>query len=62
VVVPGGQQQRELLTEISQWIMETETKRANLSVCQYGKAMRPDAVTPWTYAAAAPAAGDARRD
>ena len=49
VVVPGGQQQRELLTEISQWIMETGTKRANLSICQYTKAMHPEAGSPWTY-------------
>lgn len=40
VVVPGSQQQRDLITEISQWIMETGTKRAHLSVCQYMKAIR----------------------
>jgi hypothetical protein len=50
VVVPGSQQQRELLTEISQWIMETDTKRAHLSICQYTRAMKPEAATPWTYA------------
>ena len=49
VVVPGGQQQRDLLTEISQWIMETDTKRAHLSICQYTRAMKPEAATPWTY-------------
>ena len=49
VVVPGGQQQRDLITEISQWIMETNTKRARLSICQYTKALQPEAVSPWTY-------------
>ena len=43
VVVPGGQQQRDLITEISQWILETGTKRAHLSVCQYTEAIRPEA-------------------
>jgi PAS domain S-box-containing protein len=52
VVVPGGQQQRDLITEISQWITETSTKHAHLSVCQYLKAMRPEAVSPWTYTTA----------
>jgi hypothetical protein len=50
VVVPGGQQQRDLITEISQWIMETDTKRAHLSICQYTRAVKPEAATPWTYA------------
>ena len=49
VVVPGGQQQRDLITELSQWIMETDTKRAHLSICQYARAMKPEARSPWTY-------------
>jgi hypothetical protein len=49
VVVPGSQQQRDLITEISQWIMETDTKRAHLSVCQYTQALHPEAQSPWTY-------------
>jgi hypothetical protein len=49
VVVPGGQQQRDLITEISQWIMETDTKRAHLSICQCTRAMKPEADKPWTY-------------
>jgi hypothetical protein len=49
VVVPGSQQQRELLTEISQWLIETGTQRAHLSVCQISRAMRPETTSPWTY-------------
>jgi hypothetical protein len=49
VVVPGGHQQRDLITEVSQWIMETDTKRAHLSICQYTRAMKPEAAKPWTY-------------
>lgn len=49
VVVAGGQQQTALITEISTWLHETDTKRAQLSVCQYVKAARPNATTPWTY-------------
>jgi hypothetical protein len=49
VVVPGNQQQRELITEISQWLIETDTKRARLSICQYTRAMKPEAASPWTY-------------
>ena len=49
VVVPGGQQQRDLITEISQWIMETDTKRAHLSICPYTRTMKPEATSPWTY-------------
>lgn len=49
VVVPGGQQQRDLITEISQWLIETGTKRAHLSVCQISRATRPEATSPWTY-------------
>jgi hypothetical protein len=49
VVVPGSQQQRDLITEISQWIIETNTKRAHLSVCRYTQAIRPEARSPWTY-------------
>ncbi len=52
VVVPGSQQQRDLITEISQWIMETGTKQAQLSVCQYTRALRPAAHSPWTYTTA----------
>lgn len=49
VVVPGSQQQRDLITEVSQWIIETGTKRAHLSICQYPKAMKPETARPWTY-------------
>ena len=49
VVVAGGQQQTALITELSAWLHETGTKRAQLSVCQYVKAVRPKATTPWTY-------------
>lgn len=49
VVVPGSQQQRDLITEISQWLIETDTKRARLSVCQYLHALKPEATSPWTY-------------
>ena len=49
VVVPGSQQQRGLITEVSQWIMETDTKRAHLSICQYTKAVKPETARPWTY-------------
>ena len=49
VVVPGGQQQRDLITEISQWIMESGTKRAHLSICQVTKAIKPETAKPWTY-------------
>ena len=49
VVVPGSQQQRDLITEVSQWIMETDTKRAHLSICQYTKAVKPETARPWTY-------------
>ena len=52
VVVPGRQQERDLITEISQWILETGTKRAHLSVCRYPSAIRPQARTPWTYTTA----------
>ena len=49
VVVPGSQQQRDLITEISHWILESGTKQAQLSVCQYTRALRPEAHSPWTY-------------
>jgi hypothetical protein len=49
VVVPGGHQQRDLITEISQWIMETDTRHARLAICQYAKAMKPEATALWTY-------------
>ena len=49
VVVPGGHQQRDLITEISQWIMETDTKHARLALCQYAKAIKPEATALWTY-------------
>ena len=49
VVVPGSQQQRDLITEVSQWIMETDTKRARLAICQYPKAVKPETAKPWTY-------------
>jgi hypothetical protein len=49
VVVAGSQQQRDLITEVSQWIMETDIKRAHLSICQYTRAIKPEAATPWTY-------------
>jgi hypothetical protein len=49
VVVPGKQQQRELITEISRSIMETDMKRVHLSVCQYIQAQRPEAQSLWTY-------------
>ena len=49
MVVAGGQQQTALITELSTWLHETGTKRAQLSVCQYVKAVRPQATTPWTY-------------
>ena len=49
VVVPGGQQQRDLITEVSQWIIETDTKRARLAICQYTKAVKPETAKPWTY-------------
>jgi hypothetical protein len=49
VAVPGSQQQRDLITEISQWLIETNTKRAHLSICQYTHAIKPEATSPWTY-------------
>ena len=49
VVVPGSHQQRDLITEISQWIMETDTKQARLAICQYAKAIKPEATALWTY-------------
>jgi hypothetical protein len=49
VIVPGNHQQRDLITEISQWLMETGTKRARLSICQYAQALKPEAVRLWTY-------------
>ena len=52
VVVPGRQQERDLITELSQWILETGMKRANPSVCQYLSAIRPEARSPWTYTTA----------
>jgi hypothetical protein len=49
VVVPGGHQQRDLITEVSQWIIETDTKQARLAICQYAKAIKPEATALWTY-------------
>ena len=49
VVVFGNRQQSDLMTELSEWIHATRTKKASLAVCQYLKAIRPEASSMWTY-------------
>ncbi len=49
VVVFGNRQQSDLMTELSEWINSTHTKKVSLSVCQYLKAIKPGASSAWTY-------------
>jgi hypothetical protein len=49
VVVLGNRQQSDLMTELSAWIQSSQTKKVSLAVCQYLKAIRPEAPTMWTY-------------
>ena len=49
VVVAGGWQQNALIAELSAWVHETGTRGVQLFVCQYVKAVRSNATTPWTY-------------
>jgi hypothetical protein len=49
VVVLGSRQQSDLIAELSEWIQATHTKKVPLSVCQYLKAIKPDAPSVWTY-------------
>ncbi len=49
VVVLGNRQQSDLMTELSEWIQATQTKKVSLAVCQYLKAIRPEAPSTWTY-------------
>ncbi|HTP06665.1 MAG TPA: hypothetical protein VMP08_00335 [Anaerolineae bacterium] len=49
VVVLGNRQQSDLMTELSAWIQASQTKKVSLAVCQYLKAIRPEAPTMWTY-------------
>lgn len=49
VVVLGNRQQSDLMAELSEWIQATHTKKISLSVCQYHKAIKPDAPSVWTY-------------
>jgi hypothetical protein len=49
VVVLGNRQQSDLMAELSEWIQATHTKKISLSVCQYLKAIKPDAPSVWTY-------------
>jgi hypothetical protein len=45
----GNRQQSDLIAELSEWIQATQTKKVSLSVCQYLKAIRPEALSLWTY-------------
>jgi hypothetical protein len=49
VVVFGNRQQSDLMTELSEWINATHTKKVSLAVCQYLKAIKPEASSMWTY-------------
>ena len=49
VVVFGNRQQSDLMTELSEWINSTHTKKVTLAVCQYLKATKPEASSAWTY-------------
>jgi len=49
VVVLGNRQQSDLMTELSEWINSTHTKKVSLAVCQYLKATKPEASSAWTY-------------
>jgi hypothetical protein len=49
VVVFGNRQQSDLMTELSEWINSTHTKKVSLAVCQYLKAIKPEASSMWTY-------------
>ena len=49
VVVFGSRQQSDLMTELSEWINATHTKKVSLAVCQYLKAIKPEASSMWTY-------------
>ncbi len=49
VVVFGNRQQSDLITELSEWINSTHTKKVSLAVCQYLKATKPEASSTWTY-------------
>ena len=49
VVVFGNRQQSDLITELSEWINSTHTKKVTLAVCQYLKATKPEASSAWTY-------------
>jgi DNA-binding MarR family transcriptional regulator len=49
VFVPSQAQQRDLISEISKWALETRARSTQLFICQYLKAIRPEATSPWTY-------------
>jgi hypothetical protein len=49
VVVLGNRQQSDLMAELSAWIQASHTKKVSLAVCQYLKAIRPEAPSMWTY-------------
>ncbi len=49
VVVLGNRQQSDLMTELSAWIQASQTKKVSLAVCQYLKAIKPEAPAMWTY-------------
>jgi hypothetical protein len=49
VVVLGSRQQSDLMTELSEWIQATHTKKVSLAVCQYLKAVKPETSSVWTY-------------
>jgi hypothetical protein len=49
VVVFGNRQQSDLMAELSEWIQATHTKKISLAVCQYLKAIKPEASSVWTY-------------
>lgn len=49
VVVFGNRQQSDLMTELSEGINSTHTKKVSLAVCQYLKATKPEASSAWAY-------------
>ncbi len=49
VVVFGNRQQSDLMTELAAWIQATQMKKVSLAVCQYLKAIRPEAPSLRTY-------------
>jgi hypothetical protein len=49
VMVLGNRQQSDLMTELSEWIKATHTKKVSLAVCQYLKAIKPETPSLWTY-------------